>query len=196
LLPIVEHAAYHADTGLFAPVLCCSIAVAAEISAPAGEVPIAPVAARSQRLGRCENSAASRVDPSSGGGIHVELVRCATIPFDGDLIMIRFTLALAVVLAAGAAAAQTPAQIERGQKVYAAEKCAICHSIAGVGNKRGALDGVGSRLSADEIRQWIVAAPEMTAKVKAERKPAMKAYPNIAKEDLDALVGYLQSLKK
>jgi mono/diheme cytochrome c family protein len=111
--------------------------------------------------------------------------------------MIRITLAgLALVFAATAASAQTAAQIERGQKVYASEKCATCHSIGGVGNKRGALDGVGSRLTADEIRQWIVSAAEMTAKLKAERKPAMKSYPNIAKDDLDALVAYLHNLKK
>jgi hypothetical protein len=32
--------------------------------------------------------------------------------------------------------------------------------------------------------------------MKAERKPQMKAYPNLSKEDLDALVSYLVSLKK
>jgi cbb3-type cytochrome oxidase cytochrome c subunit len=58
------------------------------------------------------------------------------------------------------------------------------------------VDSVGSKLSADEIRQWIVNAPEMAAKTQAERKPVMKAYPNIAKDDLDAVVAYLQSLKK
>ncbi len=36
----------------------------------------------------------------------------------------------------------------------------------------------------------------MTAKAKAERKPVMKAYPNLPKEELDALVTYLASLKK
>jgi hypothetical protein len=36
----------------------------------------------------------------------------------------------------------------------------------------------------------------MSAQAKAARKPAMKAYPNIAKEDLDGLVAYLASLKK
>ena len=65
-----------------------------------------------------------------------------------------------------------------------------------VGNKKGPLDGVGAKLSAADIRQWITAAPEMAAKAKAERKPAMKAYPNLPKEDLDALVAYLQTLKK
>ena len=112
--------------------------------------------------------------------------------------MIRTVGALAVVwgLMAGGAAAQTPAQIEHGKKVFASEKCGVCHSVAGVGNKKGPLDEVGTKLTAAEIREWIVSAPEMTAKTKAARKPVMKAYPNIVKDDLDALVAYLQSLKK
>ena len=69
-------------------------------------------------------------------------------------------------------------------------------TIAGVGNKKGALDDVGKRLKEDEIRQWIVAAPEMAAKAKVDRKPPMKAYTTLPKEDLDALVAYVASLKK
>jgi mono/diheme cytochrome c family protein len=86
--------------------------------------------------------------------------------------------------------------VERGQQVYAAEKCSICHSVAGVGNKRGALDEVASRLTADEIRQWIVNAPEMATKANATRKPLMKGFAHLSKEDVDGLVAYLQSLKK
>ena len=97
-------------------------------------------------------------------------------------------------LLAGSASAQ--ADVERGKKVYAAEKCQVCHSIGGVGNKKGPMDEVGSKLKPQEIREWIVNAPEMQATTKATRKPAMKSYANIAKEDLDALVAYLQSLKK
>jgi mono/diheme cytochrome c family protein len=93
------------------------------------------------------------------------------------------------------ATASAQSAVERGQVVFTSQKCGVCHSVAGVGNKRGALDGVGTKLSADLIRQWIVNAPEMTAKAKAERKPAMKAYPNLPKDDLDALVAYLSSLK-
>lgn len=92
--------------------------------------------------------------------------------------------------------AQDAAKIEHGQKVYAAQKCSICHSLAGKGNAKGPLDGAGSKLSADEIRQWIVDAPAMTAKTKAARKPPMKSYPNLPKDDLEALVEYLHSLKK
>lgn len=95
-----------------------------------------------------------------------------------------------------AAPAQTAASVERGQKVFAAEKCSVCHSIADKGNKRGPLDDVGSRLSTDDIRAWIVSAPEMTAKTKAQRKPLMKSYAHLPKEDVDALVAYMASLKK
>ena len=114
--------------------------------------------------------------------------------------MIRLVAGLIVMsgalVFASAASAQHEDVIERGKKVYAAQKCQICHSIEGKGNKNGPLDGVGSKLSVDEIRQWIVDAPAMTAKAKAARKPLMKAYPNIVRDDLDALVTYLYSLKK
>ena len=92
--------------------------------------------------------------------------------------------------------AQDKAQIDRGMKVYADQKCATCHSIAGKGNAKGALDDVGSRLTADTIRAWLVNPAEMTKKTNAERKPPMRAYPNLAKEDLDAVVAYMMSLKK
>ena len=94
------------------------------------------------------------------------------------------------------ASAQDKARIEQGMKVYAAQKCAVCHSIAGVGAKRGPLDGVGSKLGEDDIRQWLVNAEEMTKKTKATRKPPMKSYAKLPKEDLDALVAYMVSLKK
>ena len=84
---------------------------------------------------------------------------------------------------------------ERGMKVYADQKCSVCHSIAGKGAAKGPLDGVGAKLSADEIRAWIVSPAEMTKKTNAQRKPPMRAYPNLAKEDLDALVAYLGTLK-
>jgi mono/diheme cytochrome c family protein len=100
-----------------------------------------------------------------------------------------------LIFAVMSAEASAQSEAERGQKVYAAQKCVACHSIAGVGNKRGALDGVASKLSADQIRQWIVNAPEMAAKTQSTRKPVMKAY-SLPKDDVDALVAYLQTLKK
>ena len=110
--------------------------------------------------------------------------------------MTRILFALFVLAFAGTATAQDAATIEKGKQIYTAQKCQACHSVAGAGNKNGALDDVGARLNAEAIRQWIVAAPEMTAKTKAQRKPLMKSYGHLAKEDVDALVAYLASLKK
>ena len=97
-----------------------------------------------------------------------------------------------VLLGATAAVAQDAA---KGEQVYTAQKCAICHSIGDKGNKKGPLDGVGTKLSADELRKWIVDAKGMTAKTGAARKPEMKNYA-LPKEDVDALVGYMVTLKK
>jgi mono/diheme cytochrome c family protein len=109
--------------------------------------------------------------------------------------MIRVALAVltAASLSVPALAAQDAAAA--GAKVYADQKCAICHSIDGKGNPKGALDDVGSRLSAADIRAWITDAKGMTAKTKAPRKPEMRAY-TLPAADVDALVGYLTSLKK
>ena len=106
---------------------------------------------------------------------------------------VLFSSALISLVMVGSAAAQDP--VARGAAVYDAQKCSVCHSIAGKGNAKGALDGVATKLSADDLRAWIVDAPGQTAKTKAARKPAMKAYA-LPKEDVDALVAYLTTLKK
>lgn len=102
------------------------------------------------------------------------------------------TLLIAISIHA-AAAAQSAAD---GQKVYAAQKCMVCHSIAGKGNAKGPLDDVASKYTAAELRQWIVNAKEMTVKHKATRTPAMKDFSTLPAKDVDALVAYLATLKK
>ena len=94
---------------------------------------------------------------------------------------------------AGTAGAQD-AQVVLGQKVYAAQKCAICHSIGETGNKKGPLDGVGTKLTALELHAWMVDAKGMTTKTKSTRKPLMRDY-KLPKEDVDALVAYMLTLK-
>lgn len=111
--------------------------------------------------------------------------------------MWKTTAVLAVSLATTQVAfAQDKAQVERGMKVYTEQKCSICHSIAGKGNAKGELDDVGGKLKPDEIRAWLANPVEMAKKINADRKPPMRAYPNLAKEDVDGLVAYLGSLKK
>jgi mono/diheme cytochrome c family protein len=104
-------------------------------------------------------------------------------------------LVVACLSAARATSAQSQ-QVTRGTTVYADQKCAVCHSIGGKGNAKGPLDDVGKRLTADEIRTWIVDPATMTKKTNAARKPPMRAYPDLSKEDLDALTAYMLSLKK
>ena len=100
----------------------------------------------------------------------------------------------AVILGVGAAVNASAQDVPKGEKIYAAQKCSICHSIGDVGNKKGPLDGVGARLSSDDIRAWITDAKGMTAKTKAPRKPEMRAY-SLPKDETDALVAYLSTLK-
>jgi mono/diheme cytochrome c family protein len=103
-------------------------------------------------------------------------------------------MALAICLGIPAAALAQDAKVTKGAEVYAAQKCALCHAVGDKGNKKGPLDGVGSKLSAADIRQWMTDAKAMTAKTKATRKPEMKAYA-LPNDDLDALVAYMMSLK-
>jgi mono/diheme cytochrome c family protein len=83
-----------------------------------------------------------------------------------------------------------PSPIERGRVVYAEQKCQACHSIAGVGSRRYPLDGVGSKLGADDIRKWIVAPREMNPRV------SKRAFDSLPPADLEALVAYVSSLRR
>jgi mono/diheme cytochrome c family protein len=88
------------------------------------------------------------------------------------------------------------AAAQDGAQVYAAQKCQVCHSIAGKGGKSSPLDGVGKKLTAGEIRQWITQPTEMTAKTKSAKKPPMPAkWTSLPAAELDALVAYMSSLK-
>ena len=66
--------------------------------------------------------------------------------------------------------------VKKGEAVYTAQKCSLCHQIAGKGNKASPLDGA--------------------AKAKSTKKPPMPAkYGSLPAADLDALVAYMASLK-
>jgi len=105
-----------------------------------------------------------------------------------------FTFAL--IASAGTANAQDAELVKKGEAVYAAQKCSMCHSIAGKGSKTSPLDGVGKKLSAEDTRHWIVSPIEAAAKAKSTKKPPMPAkYGKLPAADIDALVAYMQSLK-
>jgi len=79
--------------------------------------------------------------------------------------------------------------LELGRTVYVILKCGTCHSVAGEGNRRNPLDGVGKRLRAGEIREWIVSPGDIDPDI---RKPD---YSYLSQDQLDLLVNYIQSLK-
>lgn len=105
------------------------------------------------------------------------------------------SMVMGMFLLVGFASVASAQDKAKGEATYTAQKCSMCHSIAGKGNAKGPLDDVGSTLKAEEIRAWITDAKGMTAKTGASRKPEMKAY-SLPKEDVDNLVAYLQTLKK
>ena len=110
--------------------------------------------------------------------------------------VLPLALALAAVMTPSPAAAGQDDLIKKGASVYAAQKCQTCHAVAGQGSKTNPLDGVGKKLTADEIKQWVVNPTEMTAKANSTKKPPMpNRYSKLPAADIDALVAYLASLK-
>ena len=103
-------------------------------------------------------------------------------------------LAVVMWLVAGVASAQD-AKVQAGVKVYEAQKCSMCHAVAGKGNAKHPLDGVGKKLTDAQIKEWIVTPAEAATKAKSTAKPPMKAYDKLPAADVDALVAYMKSLK-
>jgi cytochrome c553 len=100
------------------------------------------------------------------------------------LLVIAAVLAVVVtvpLVAQGDAAA--------GKSVYTREKCSACHNA-----KMNSLDHVGTKLTAEQIRQWIenpseaAKAANSTSKMKMPKK-------NLTTADVDNLVAYLQTMK-
>jgi mono/diheme cytochrome c family protein len=111
------------------------------------------------------------------------------------VVAIAAVFAVVSVTPALARAGQDAAA-DKGKAVYAAQKCSICHAIAGAGGKSSALDGVGKKLSAADIRAWIVTPKEMEKKTGSTKKPPMPdRYAKLPAADVDALVAYMASLK-
>ena len=109
--------------------------------------------------------------------------------------MFRVMAGITLCVGLAASAAAQDAKVAKGEALFTEQKCTLCHSIGDKGNKKGPLDGVGTKLKADDMRAWLTDAKGMTAKTKATRKPEMKQFA-LPKDDVDALVAYLSTLKK
>jgi mono/diheme cytochrome c family protein len=106
---------------------------------------------------------------------------------------------LALTLMTTAAAESADSKLERGQAVYeaSAPKCKTCHSVGGVGNPKGALEGAASKLKPEEVAAWLRTPKTMSEKTNATRRPLMPTYgpDKVSDADLEALIAYLMSLR-
>jgi len=102
----------------------------------------------------------------------------------------------AFMVAAVAAQAQDP-NIAQGKKLFSSKNCIKCHMAEGKGNKKLRMDGPSAnltKLSAAEVRQWIVSPEEMTAKL--DHKPVNPMKKTVLTDpEVNALVAYLMSLR-
>jgi mono/diheme cytochrome c family protein len=86
--------------------------------------------------------------------------------------------------------------IARGRAVYAQQRCAACHEIAGAGSPRYPLDGVANRRSASELMAWIVAPAVLQDSLPPSSFRRKQQYAGLPPADLNALVAYLSTLKE
>lgn len=107
------------------------------------------------------------------------------------ILSLLLTAGLGLGASGTGAGPATPADslVARGKEVYRQQRCRVCHSIAGDGNRRYPLDGVASRLGEDALRKWIVAPREMQPGVRK------RAYDRLPAADVAALVAYLKTLR-
>jgi hypothetical protein len=68
-------------------------------------------------------------------------------------------------------------------------------AASGEGNKKYPLDGVGSRLSEADIREWLLNPDAQQAKKGGRSLMRMPSYRSVPAEEVDALVEYVSSLK-
>lgn len=99
------------------------------------------------------------------------------------------TAALAFALATLSSPALA-AEDARGRELVNSLGCKGCHKIGGSGGAVGpALDGVGKRLSAEQIQKKIVDPKSVNP------KSTMPSYKHLPPADIKALVGYLAAQK-
>jgi len=86
------------------------------------------------------------------------------------------------------------AQIDRGRAVYQSLGCARCHSIAGTGSRRAPLDGVGARLSREELLAWAFGLDSVSDSLSPATLRQKVTFRRIDPDDAAALSAYLSTL--
>ncbi|NVN90763.1 MAG: c-type cytochrome [Desulfuromonadales bacterium] len=95
-----------------------------------------------------------------------------------------------IVAFAAAALITVAAQAEgQGEQIFK-QKCSMCHSVKGKGGTMGPeLTAISARMKEKDLRE------QLENPKKANPKSSMPSYKTLAKADMNALLGYLKTLK-
>lgn len=103
---------------------------------------------------------------------------------------------VATVAAVAKVTTDDPSLVQAGRAVYLAQGCTLCHAIAGTGNPRYPLDGVGDRHSLQDLRNWTLGLGAAQGVLPARAVRIKTDYRLLPADELDALMGYLASLRR
>ena len=84
-----------------------------------------------------------------------------------------------------------PTELQRGRTAFEEQGCLRCHRLEGEGSPRSPLDGVGARLTPEEIRAFIVADDAVRASLSPSVVRQKTGYAELPAAELDALVTFL-----
>ena len=89
----------------------------------------------------------------------------------------------------------TAARIAAGRKVFEAQDCMRCHSVAGEGSPRSPLDGVAAELDRATLRAFAIGDDTVKDQLSPRTLAAKRNFQSLPAEDIEALADYLASLK-
>ena len=85
--------------------------------------------------------------------------------------------------------------VSKGRDIYQQQNCPVCHAVAGVGNPRYPLDGIGSKFGLDEIKKRVTGVSSAQQDLSERVRVMKRNYSKIPAEDMKELLTYLRSLK-
>ena len=97
---------------------------------------------------------------------------------------------VAPVIASEPAPSPPPAN-DAGARLFREQGCTTCHVLGGIGNPRYPLDGVGGRLSREELRAWITGTGPAASTLSAMVVRRKARYLEMPEADMTALIEWL-----
>lgn len=79
-----------------------------------------------------------------------------------------------------------------GRSLFETQHCGTCHSFAGVGNPRLPLDGIGQKMSDQEMQNWITGSGAATNTLSAFIIKRKQGYKEMPEEQMRLLIAYLR----